>query len=212
MTSITLPDSITSIGYEAFVFCESLASVTIPSSVTTIYGAAFRGCDSLVNITIPESVTYLGGDLLKTARTWPMLHFRQHYFWRATLVSINQRKIRSANQSSLKALVDNELDAAVEAARTIVNVSARVDLGQGEIVTPGFTVVGEQKKLLIRAVGPKLADLDVPSPMQNPTMSIYKSRWDGNPPDLVATIDDWKADNDNVAEIVSAMSSAEHSR
>ena len=28
MTSITLPDSITSIGYEAFVFCESLASVT----------------------------------------------------------------------------------------------------------------------------------------------------------------------------------------
>ena len=107
----------------------------------------------------------------------------------------------------MKALVDNELDAAVEAARTIVNVSARVDLGQ-EIVTPGFTVVGEQKKLLIRAVGPKLADLDVPSPMQNPTMSIYKSRWDGNPPDLVATIDDWKADNDNVAEIVSAMSSA----
>ena len=44
--------------------------------------------------------------------------------------------------------------------------------------------------------------------MQNPTMSIYKSRWDGNPPDLVATIDDWKADNDNVAEIEAAMSSA----
>ena len=108
----------------------------------------------------------------------------------------------------MKALVDNELDAAAEAAKTVVNVSARVDLGQGEIVTPGFTVLGEQKKLLIRAVGPKLADLGVQSPMQNPTMSVYKSRWDGNPPDLVATIDDWKADNGNVAEIVAAMSSA----
>ena len=39
-------------------------------------------------------------------------------------------------------------------------------------------------------------------------MSIYKSRWDGNPPDLVVTIDDWKADNNNVAEILAAMSSA----
>ena len=74
------------------------------------------------------------------------------------------RKIRSRKPVVFEALVDNELDAAVEAARTIVNVSARVDLGK--IVTPGFTVVGEQKKLLIRAVGPKLAD-PKSSPMQN---------------------------------------------
>ncbi len=104
--------------------------------------------------------------------------------------------------------VNYQKAAAAEASRTIVNVSARVDLGQGEIVTPGFTVLGEQKKLLIRAVGPKLVDLGVQSPMQNPTMSVYKSRWDGNPPDLLATIDDWKADNGNVAEIVAATSSA----
>jgi hypothetical protein len=101
-----------------------------------------------------------------------------------------------------------QMSAAAEAARTIVNVSARVALGEGEIVTPGFVVLGEQKKMLIRAVGPKLADLGVGSPLPNPTMSIYKTRWDGNPPDLVAEVDDWKADNDNVAEIVSAMSSA----
>ena len=209
ITSITLPDSITSIGGEAFVFCESLASVTIPTSVTTIYGAAFRGCDSLVNIKIPESVTYLGSDIFEESLnvanvTLPAALFLEGNF---SKYQLTEDQVRT-NQSSLKALVDNELDAAVEAARTIVNVSARVDLGQGEIVTPGFTVVGEQKKLLIRAVGPKLADLDVQSPMQNPTMSIYKTRWDGNPPDLVATIDDWKADNGNVAEIVSAMSSA----
>ena len=45
------------------------------------------------------------------------------------------------------------------AARTIVNVSSRVTLGTGEMVTPGFVVLGTSKKLLIRAVGPKLADL-----------------------------------------------------
>ena len=46
------------------------------------------------------------------------------------------------------------------------------------------------------------------APLPNPKMTVYKSRWDGNPPDVVATIDDWKADNDNIAEIVSAMNSA----
>ncbi len=89
--------------------------------------------------------------------------------------------------------------------RAIVNVSARVDLGPEGLITPGFTVLGQQKKMLIRAVGPKLADLGVESPLPNPRMTVYRTRFDGNPPDLVATIDDWKADNDNVAEIVSAM-------
>ena len=64
----------------------------------------------------------------------------------------------------------------IESPRTIVNVSPRVDLGQWEIVTPRFTVVGDQKKLLFRVVGPKLVDLGVLSPMQNPTISIHKSR------------------------------------
>ena len=92
--------------------------------------------------------------------------------------------------------------------RAIVNVSARVHLGPEGLVTPGFTVLGQQKKMLIRAVGPKLADLGVGSPLPNPRMTVYRPRYDGNPPDLVATIDDWKADNDNVAEIESAVSSA----
>ncbi|MFL3658829.1 MAG: hypothetical protein ACJ07L_12360 [Opitutales bacterium] len=100
-----------------------------------------------------------------------------------------------------------EKNDAVEAARAIVNVSARVDLGPGGLVTPGFTVLGQQKKMLIRAVGPKLGDLGVDSPMANPTMTVFKARWDGNPPDVVAVIDDWKSDNDNVSEIVSAMES-----
>ena len=103
---------------------------------------------------------------------------------------------------------EEERNNAVEAARAIVNVSARVDLGVGGLVTPGFTVLGQQKKMLVRAVGPKLADLGVGNPLPNPTMTIFKARWDGNPPDVIAVIDDWKNDNDNIAEIVSAMESA----
>jgi hypothetical protein len=113
-----------------------------------------------------------------------------------------------SSPASFDLYTESDVSEATSAAKAIVNVSARVALGEGEIVTPGFVVLGEQKKMLIRAVGPKLADLGVESPLPNPTMTVYKTRYDGNPPDLLVTIDDWKADNDNVSEIVSAMSSA----
>ena len=101
-----------------------------------------------------------------------------------------------------------ELAEATAVARTIVNVSARVNLGAEETVIPGFVVLGESKQLLIRAVGPKLADLNVPSPLPDPTMTIYRTRYDGQPNDVVAIIDDWKADGADVAAINAAMATA----
>ena len=325
LASITIPDSVTSIGEYAFSNCTSLASITIPGSVTSIGNFAFRSCSNLASITIPDSVTIIGDSAFfdctsLTSVTLPIL-FKDSYssfslssdqvllygspnardvplsnnlaagrnlgqsdvtsdpssysLYTATDVSTAESAARAAGQGDVTSNPSNyslytandvstaeatarttgrsdvtsdpssyslytvtdlsdaeaasrtlgqqdvtanpeayelvtiaQMSAAAEAARTIVNVSARVALGENEIVTPGFVVLGEQKKTLIRAVGPKLADLGVGSPLPNPRMTVYKSRWDGNPPDVVATIDDWKTDNDNVAEIVSAMSSA----
>ena len=60
LTSIIIPNSVTSIGYAAFYGCSSLTSVTIPNSVTSIGGLAFKGCKSLTSVTIPNSVTSIG--------------------------------------------------------------------------------------------------------------------------------------------------------
>ena len=60
LTSITIPDSVTKIGYYAFEGCSSLISVIIPNNVTSIGNSAFAGCDSLTSVIIPNSVTSIG--------------------------------------------------------------------------------------------------------------------------------------------------------
>ncbi|MGN0632140.1 MAG: leucine-rich repeat protein, partial [Ruminococcus sp.] len=58
LTSVEIPDSVTSIGGWAFGECKSLTSVTLPESVERIEAAAFLQCDNLKSITIknPECI------------------------------------------------------------------------------------------------------------------------------------------------------------
>ena len=60
LTSITIPNSVTIIGRNAFYGCGGLTSVTIPNSVTSIGENAFKGCNGLTSVTIPNSVTSVG--------------------------------------------------------------------------------------------------------------------------------------------------------
>lgn len=51
MTSVTIPEGVTSIGFDSFCLCTSLTSVTIPASVTFIDMEAFLRCSSIRSIT-----------------------------------------------------------------------------------------------------------------------------------------------------------------
>lgn len=65
LTSITIPNSVTSIGNYAFSGCSSLTSILIPDSVTSIGMGAFSGCVSLTNTTIPANVTLICSNAFK---------------------------------------------------------------------------------------------------------------------------------------------------
>ncbi len=63
LTSIILPNSITSIGNYAFNCCYGLTgSLTIPNSVVSIGNSAFYACDGLTALTIGNSVTSIGSE------------------------------------------------------------------------------------------------------------------------------------------------------
>jgi hypothetical protein len=58
--SVTISDSVTSIGKAAFIYCTSLTTMTISNSVIAIGDFAFSYCTSLISVTIPNSVTSIG--------------------------------------------------------------------------------------------------------------------------------------------------------
>ena len=60
LTSVTIGNSVTTIGWNAFSNCSSLTSVTIPNSVTTIGNEAFSGCTNLQKVHIGDSVKAIG--------------------------------------------------------------------------------------------------------------------------------------------------------
>ena len=60
--AVTIPDSVTSIGNNAFSGCSGLTSVRFGNSVTSIGYMTFSGCSSLTIIVIPDSVTSIGNN------------------------------------------------------------------------------------------------------------------------------------------------------
>ena len=76
LTSITIPNTATSIASSLFSGCSLLARITIPNTVTSIGSSVFQSCFSLTKIIFPNSITKIfsnvcDGCILLTSITLP---------------------------------------------------------------------------------------------------------------------------------------------
>lgn len=62
LTSVTMPDSVRSVGYAVFRNCVSLASFNIPVNASSIGDSAFYMCKSLTHITVPQKSISIGAN------------------------------------------------------------------------------------------------------------------------------------------------------
>ena len=67
LTQVTIPASVTDIGSEAFNDAKKLASVTFNEGLKTIGDSAFDGCSLLNTIALPNSLTSLGNNAFQYA-------------------------------------------------------------------------------------------------------------------------------------------------
>ena len=70
----------------------------------------------------------------------------------------------------------------------LLNISTRMNVGVGDnVLIGGFIVVGtDPKRVLLRAIGPSLADFGVLNALADPIIELHK------PGDIVVTNDNWK--------------------
>lgn len=62
LVSISIPESVNSIGEYAFYNCTSLAEINIPDGITAISTSMFSTCSSLAKVKIPRGVTTIGSE------------------------------------------------------------------------------------------------------------------------------------------------------
>ena len=62
LTSVVIPDSVTELGQDIFANCTSLSQVTLGAGMTQIARTMFQGCKALRSIYIPSNITSIGYD------------------------------------------------------------------------------------------------------------------------------------------------------
>ena len=97
LTSITIPYGVTSIGEDAFSRCSGLTGITIQYGVKSIGYKAFSGCSSLTSVTIPDSVTRIGSSAFENCSGLTSVTIKDGITLETGLTSIGENAFRNCS-------------------------------------------------------------------------------------------------------------------
>ena len=114
ITECTIADSVTSIGYNAFLNCRSLTSVVIPNSVTSIGYHAFWDCSGLTSVVIPDSVTSIGDYAFYNCSSLSHLVYTgTQSQWNSISIGSSNTKLTNATRHYEAETIDNCVESGV---------------------------------------------------------------------------------------------------
>ena len=89
---ISIPDSVTKMGFKAFYGCTNLKNINISSSsqLTKFDSGVFRGCSSLIEIRIPKSITYINESAFYGCNSLKAAYFEKVSGWSRRWATIDQ--------------------------------------------------------------------------------------------------------------------------
>lgn len=113
-----IPNSVTSIGKEAFSVKNGLSNIDIPDSVTSIGNNAFYGCPSLTTITIGSGVTSIGSDAFA-------------YCDNLTSVTVNSNNATYDSRNNCNAIIETNTNTLLYGCRNTIIPNTVTTIGQG---------------------------------------------------------------------------------
>ena len=105
LTSLTLPQGLTTLGRGTFMGCTGLTSIAIPNSVTSLSIQVFNNCSNLQSVTFGNGITAIGNTAFNNCSRCMLFDFRQ-----ATSVpTLNNINVFSGTSASKKIVVPDAL-------------------------------------------------------------------------------------------------------
>lgn len=78
---LTVPQTVTKIGYSAFAGCTQLTAITLPAGLRKLGDEAFKGCTALTGVALPDSLTDLGYGVFRGCSALTAVEFPAGIAW-----------------------------------------------------------------------------------------------------------------------------------